>query len=315
MENEKIQCLVSWKAFYANTRFDKYPAILCFPGYFRYVVHVIYNKYLETKRVIDANSNKKNEDFIVDTRYEEIQKSIINNLNRFLVSLQIMIDLIFCSDDENFIIKVKPFETIAKELLNAIKEAEMNKQHISYDFYLLEKYLLDENDRLNYQNALLQTSLKYHNAESVEHLIKILYEQGSCQDLDQTPIPREPISSIHYMHHVIHSNETPISKNIIGTSSWGPIYWNIFHTLPQNATKKLIQTRYTTDEITKFLYGYIQYLPLLLPCQVCTLHFYKNLCPDMIEYNKNMDEYKYIYDKIHKNVTENIQLTRKHISG
>ena len=306
MEYAKIQCLVSWKAFYANTRFDKYPAILCFPGYFRFAIYVICNEYLRMINIID-NNEEENKNFIISKDYEQKQKSTIQQINRFLSSLQILVDLIFSSNDDNVVIRVKPFKTISAELINMVRD----KKNVR-DFYFLEKYLVDESDKLNYQNALLQTSLKYHNAESVEHLIKILYEQGSCQDLDQTPIPRLPIPSIHYMHLVNHSNETPISDNIIGPRGWGPIYWNIFHTLPQNAQNVLSQTKYSEDEITRFLYCNIQCLPLLLPCPLCTIHFYETLNPDKIKYNNNIEEYNEIYDMIHKKVTEKLlQSTRK----
>ena len=311
MENdETIQCLVSWKTFYSNTSSKKYPPILCFPGYFVLMIYTAQNAYLKMEKIINSKSLATDPKDIYEYEIlEKIQISKIEQIKRFLSSLQLMVDLIFIEDDITTNIKVKPFEDINSELIRVVKLEMTTKKAPEKEFFLLENYLVDENDRQKYQKALLQTSLKHYNATSIEELIKIFYKQGSCKNIDSTPIPQIPISSIHFIHQLPFSNETNFSKIRRGPRAWGPIYWNIFHALSQNAQRKrginLMNGYYTEDQISTFLYGYIQYLPLQIPCPICTVHYYQTIHPGKIKFSNNIEDYKNIYDEIHKKVTEN----------
>ena len=328
-DSKKIQCLVGWKSFYSDPSAEKYPSILCFPEFLIYAIHNA--KYaiikmenikhlrqrLLTKdiRVVEEEEEKEIKKNSLLQKYEDavkFQTSITEQIKRFFYSLQIMIDLLFLDD----IIRVKPFDAIINEFISAVQHERETGKALEVDFYFLEKYLIDEKDRLNYQNALLQTSLKFYNATNIEHLIEILYKEGSCENIDQTPIPRKPIPSIHYAHQIRFSNATPISNDRLGPRGWGPIYWNIFHALSQNAPKILGANNnnnnnnngyYKEDEISKFLYGYIQYLPQLIPCIICTVHFYETIHPGLIPYSDSVESYKNLYNKIHKLVTEKIE--------
>ena len=238
------------------------------------------------------------DDLIKDT--VTFQKSVFDQIKRFFSSLQIMLDLLFLNEDA---VKVKPFETISADITNAINDGDPGNK--IRDLYFLETYLVDESDRQKYQNVLLKTSLAYYNVNSVNDLIKLLYEKGSCRDVDETPIPPTPAPSIHYTHQMRESNETPLSEDIFGPRSWGPFFWNIFHSLPHNAHR--LRNKYDEEELCQFLYGYIQYLPLLIPCWICTSHFYETINPGMIQYSSNVDDYKCIYDNIHNAVAGQIK--------
>lgn len=341
MENDRktIQCLVGWKSFYSDTSVEKYPSVLCFPQFFIYAIHNAKHAIMKMENIIQLkrqllltnNDIKETEEIkkssssssssILQKKYNDAVKfqfCIIEQIKRFFSSLQIMIDLLFLDD----IIRVKPFDnTIIDELISAVREEMTTGKTMSEDFYFLEKYLVEEKDKLNYQNALLQTSLKYYNANSVERLIDILYKEGSCENIDQTPVPQIPIPSIHYAHQIRFSNATPVSNDRLGPRGWGPIFWNIFHALSQNAPKILLSSSspsspsldtahnryYKEDEISTFLYGYIQYLPQLIPCIICSIHFYETIHPGSIPYSDSVDGYRNLYRKIHKRVTEKIE--------
>ena len=333
MENDRkktIQCLVGWKSFYSDTSVEKYPSVLCFPEFFIHAIHNAKRAIMKMENIIhiteeikkssNGSNSNDNSNSILQKKYNDAVKfqfCIIEQIKRFFSSLQIMIDLLFLDD----IIRVKPFDNaIIDELISAVREEMTTGKTMSEDFYFLEKYLVEEKDKLNYQNALLQTSLKYYNANSVERLIEILYKEGSCENIDQTPVPQIPIPSIHYAHQIRFSNATPISNDRLGPRGWGPIFWNIFHALSQNAPKMILSSSsssldgarnryYKEDEISTFLYGYIQYLPQLIPCIICSIHFYETIHPGSIPYSDSVNGYRNLYYKIHKRVTEKIEAT------
>lgn len=317
MENEeKIQCLVGWNTFFSDTSSEKYPPILCFPEYFLLMINTARKVYLDTLKIIGYKHLFKNpKDIIIYENIEKIQYGKFDQIKRFLSSLQIVVDLIFLdnNNNNNNIIKVKPFDVISSELMKIVDDELRMGNQPGKDFYFLENYLVDDGDRENYQNALLQMSLKHHNATSVENLIEILYKEGSCKDIDKTPIPKIPIPSIHFAHQVRISNETDYPKDRIGPRAWGPFFWNIFHALAQNASQEMrVNVRngcYTKDQLSTFLYGYIQYLPLLIPCSFCSIHFYETIHPGAIPYSSNVQDYENIYNKIHKRVTEKVNQT------
>lgn len=286
MDETKIQSLFGWVSFYENTKYDKYPGILCFPDFFATVIGTIIQNYRE----IEINRKRYNYD--EKTQHGE---NIFSLLEQFFESLQIMIDLILLVD---LTIKLRSArDIIQKDFLREIN-GDMN---FKYSHYTLEYYLIDEESKKRYRNALLEKSLEFYKVTTVEDLIMHLRKEGSCSDVT-CKISLFPPDSIHYINQCKFSNVTDLPGHLRGPNQWGPVFWNIFHTLPQNAKILIRQNKEMKKTISFFLYSFIHILPLLLPCQICTHHYYACINPGERELQPSIDHYQKLYEEIHDTV-------------
>ena len=264
-QSSKIQSLFNWKKFYRLKSHEKFPAILCFPDFFANSIFAILRWY---------GYNNDN-----DSLFCEIYKQIY----RFFDILEMLVNLIFDGD-----ITVKP----AEEIQNTLREI-ISKGTIGFEHFCLEWYLKDERSQLNYQWILNETNMKFHGVENEQKLIERLFDEGNCHTRESVSIM--PPHSVHYINQTKISNCSELPIELRGPPSWGPIYWNIFHTLPQNASSSTL--------VLLLLHSVICVLPLIIPCQECSLHYLANVRPSSIEPVHTVGEYETVYNKIHDIIT------------
>lgn len=280
VHTEKIQNLFNWKQFYKLKCCEKFPAILCFPDFFANSIFAILNWYSLYYR--DRKSFRQS--FIQIYRFFTILESIIN---------------IIVNNDQ-LCIKLKPADEIQEALSKIVRNKKPNDN--SYEHYFLEWYMENKDSQLNYQKALIEANFAMNKVDNVDDLIKRLYDEGSCISRESFISSNFP-HSIHYVNQSKTSNHSKLPVELHGPPSWGPIYWNIFHTLPKNAST--ITKMKKNETISEILYAMIFILPLIVPCRVCMLHYLKNVRPSKFDFIESISEYEKLYEIIHNIVSSN----------
>ena len=289
-----MQNFFNWKQFYKLKSCEKFPAILCFPDFFANSVFAILNWY----SLYYQNEQKSHfirESFIQIYRFFSILESIIN---------------IIINNDQLYI-KLKSADEIQEALSKIIrdnKNSNNNKNNDNYEHYFLEWYMENETSQLNYQKALIEANFAMNKVDNIDDLIKLLYDEGSCLTREvfinnyfPNSRPNFP-HSIHYVNQSKTSNHSKLPVELRGPPSWGPMYWNIFHTLPKNASTI---TSMNHEVLLKILYAMIFILPLIVPCRICMIHYLQNVRPSKIEFTKSISEYENLYETIHNIVSLN----------
>lgn len=258
----KQQYLFDWKTFYSVKSHKLFPGILCFPEFFAHVISTVLNK-------VSFTSCPK-EKFLLSSFYE---------------CLQTIIDLLFGSNCQ---ISVLDPVDLKEKLLTFIKE-----KNPSIEVLLLETYLKDKDSIMKYRNNLLDTSLKYYGMKTLKDFILYLKDKDCCEEIADVSTP--PPSSLQYIHLHEINNCTNLPRFIVGPNKWGPIYWNIAHTLVENVIDD--------NEIIHQMNCFIHILPIILPCPSCSMNYYKHVIPSTIPACKNKDQLKKLFETIHDKVT------------
>lgn len=302
-KNKKIQTLFNWKKFYKLKCHTKYPAILCFPDFFANSIFAILNW-------------TSYHYFTKDAWLNEINKQI----SRLFDILEIIVNLII--NDEKYKVRLKPTKEIWENLYEIInenvktghkfqekheKEGDDDKPNTitnnninNFEHFFLEWYLKDEESQLNYQKILNKINLELNGVTNIQELIEYLHEKKCCESIES--IPTLPPHSVHYVNQSKISNCSDLPIELHGPSSWGPVYWNIFHALAHYARKKSNSDNESDFLIT--LHAIICILPLIIPCHMCMVHYITNVNPSSIPIMKNVSQYETIYNDIHDTVTK-----------
>lgn len=267
-ENEKlIQCLFDFKIFFKRKGHLYFPGKICFPQYFAYAIFSIF------KNLYSAFRNK-------DT-------SVISLCNGYFDILPTIVQQLY--DCEIIVVKEK-----LVQMANKLRGDDA----LPENYVLLETYLANEESIINYRLALLESVLNYHECNCLTELVDHLFKVKCCKTKENMP-ELHPPSSEHYLlfppHRKINNiNPKHIKVNARGTNLWGPLYWNIFHSIAQTQCPEA-----SSDKLIDFIYV----LPVTLPCSICQFNYIQKMprFEQLID-NYEMSENKCLvslYEKIH----------------
>lgn len=274
-----LQSLFCWKTFYANPSHEQFPAVLCFPGFFAHCIMVV-------------SSHMKNHPELL--RDKLLQQEFLFKIHRFFDSLQLLINLIFQTDH----IQLKPGDVTFSDL----QKENLRHDVLGGERFMLEYYMTSDESKQLYRNALLRESFNFFSVANMYELLDILKERGSIENT-AGEIPSHPPNSLHYIGQCKLSNGTKLPTEMSGPAWWGPLYWNIFHSLPHKA--KLYNGETSERKVREILYTFIHILPVLIPCPMCTRHYYNYVEPQSIEPRGNIEGYETLYIDIHTTVNKN----------
>lgn len=291
----KGQYLFNLKLFYNKENNQNFPSILCLPTFIFYTFSVILSDFL---KIMHPKYKNINDNYNLKKANDILRSS-------FFHTLPTVVHLI-ASDDETekySICSPIEFHTIfLKEIQNII---DNEKYSIPSEIFALETYMKNEESRQLYLQKLHLNNLKINGVETLADLISKL-------DADEIAHPHLEIieksnSFPGSLHYTIYNTDTYPIPQFYGPKGWGPFYWKIFHSL---AEKGELNDIYKMDENIKYtLHCYISLLPYIIPCAICSQHYYLNIKPskilDNLFDNENVKPTMF-YSKIHENVTENI---------
>ena len=241
------------------------PSILCFPTFFNCSIFSIINQAITYYYLT----------LLQEENYDNVAEynSFIFQIDMFFQILPTMMKFIINGTNDDDDIRFKNHKEIVAELLKIIKTQTFDKEN---SFQFLEWYLKDVESIRAYQKALYEANIQF-NKNDEEKLTLLQPTQ-------------------HSQNYVI-KTEMPINV-------WGPIYWNVFHSLPRNAL--INSNNLTIETILPILYYMISILPLLVPCSQCKKNYYKHVKPSKLLFNNfpTVESFIAIYSAIHENVTQ-----------
>lgn len=258
-----MQYLVNWRLFLKNKCKD-FPAQLCFPQFF-YLCMVSISPYYWIPKE--------------DVRREPF----LNVVEQFYNDLQSIVNIIFTEEIQLI---------SAREMKEKIRDVQTPE--ICY----LETFIKDEAGRLNYQNALLSTSLKFYGMKNTTQLVSYLRANDCCTEEEKELV--HPPPSKHYV--TLNTNCTLkrlFYHNTFGPEIWGPYYWAIFHALAEgNIHEKEIPV----------LNNYIHILPTIIPCEECRRNYYLHVKPNsQVKEITTKKEAIACYSNVHNAVTRHLR--------
>ena len=234
MKEKPIQCLFDFKAFFKKKTHLLFPGTICFPQYFALAISGVFvNYYISFKKKDDNWMN-------LCVGYFNVLPMIVKQLY------------------PDRVIKVNKEKLL--DTLNLIKNEQIV---LDGQYLLLETYLRDEESVLNYRKALLESVLSYHEYQNVNQLINHLNRVKCCYSKEYD-IQEYPSSEHYLLFSVIDKNNNVYVDKIKdkGPFFWGPLYWNIFHSVSEIPSHNI-------ENMINFIYV----LPFTLPCYACTLNY------------------------------------------
>ena len=272
-EEDKDNTLFDLKKFMQRKSYKSTPSILCFPTFFNCSIFSILNQYI----YIYYSS------ILLPQKDESICSSISKSnsfyyqMSTFFKILPNLIKLIIVNNDN---IHFRNYDEIIRDLMHMIKTQTFSDE--KRPFLYLEWYLKDDASIEAYQRALYDANVQYHN-------------NNNNKDDD--------LSSLHPKQH----SQNYVIKGAMPTNIWGPIYWNVFHSLPENALiiKNSRNSMVDEETILSILYYMISLLPILVPCPYCRSHYYKCITPSQLLSPNfpTIESYIAIYSVIHQKVS------------
>ena len=322
----KHQYLFDSKKFYELKDHQNFPSALCFPDFFAYSTATILNWYEYILRIQHCN-------------YIEINNDILLLCFNYFQSLQTIIDSIFgitgngsggnsgvSAADIRTISLISP-EEIHEKIISFVLETKRkkiaNKSHQfnkATSIFLLETFLRDQLSVFNYRQCLYRRSLEFCGVGSLSELVNHLRNSDVCpaahdelccdcflESSSRLPVTPPP-SSTHYIRHFCHCTPFPDDAAIFGPRLWGPIYWNVFHFLADNASDDCENDRddYGGAGIVRVLNKFVQFLPLIIPCPDCRLHYCISVRPSRLRYVRDVKELRLLFNAIHGTVSSNV---------
>ena len=285
--SNKIQYLIDWKTFYETKSHKLYPGALCFPQFFIFSVTSLLNKYW----LYDPNA------YIYTINFFRMLPWIVNKIFKSSSS----------SSSSTMLLTFIPAESCE----NKLKNLAANKNNFDLNAYFLEYYLANNESVNNYRKSLLNITLEYYDKKNISDFIQYLIEKECCFSEEKTIIP--PPSDCYVL--LSNSNNTPLPANLnFTTLMWGPIYWNIFHTIGEIEEKEKEKKEEDDDDDDDDYYyceeviknSFIHLFPGLLPCSICTMNYYRHIKPSEIIYFESEIYSKEVYDIIHQRVTNHV---------
>ena len=293
MDVPKNQYLFDWKTFYKKKCCSEFPPQLCYPEFYAIAMTAILNWY--DFMITTTTTTTTNERFIDNVR---------SLCFEYFKSIQNMINLIFGLDSN---IRVITPEQIHEIITNYVMDYNISDTSIFFLETILRK---DDSSVTNYRTILMDTTLNYYGVDNLAMLTAHLKSKGVCTDCDQK-ITELPPPSCHYLSYM--SNTTPIP--IYGPKRWGPVYWIIFHALPQNLKKHTADNDKDNnnndnddhDQLKKMVNAYVAIIPFILPCSQCRNHYYQCIKPGELPDLTDIDSIILLYKRIHALVNYNIK--------
>ena len=277
------QYLFNSQLFYSVKSHLKFPAKLVFPEFFAHVIATLLNWCFYI-----ANGDEKCET-------EKEQRAASRKLIIcFFDGLQTTINLLYGFNCQIYTKEPFTMQWLLMEYINSNNTA-------NNDIFRLEHYLADQRSIRNYRVKLLSKNLRFHRVKTLRELCQKLRVTGCCEEeknhIDEMPMPPD---SQHYLR--IETNCQPLHESIIGPRRWGPLYWNVFHSLAANATKM----RKCDGRVMHTLNCYVCLLPFIIPCPVCRFHYNLTVKSSHIPCCKTVHDIQRVYTRIHEIVSHNV---------
>ena len=210
----KSESLFNWKKFFLDDQKDheSTPSLLCFPTFFSCSISSILSHLDKSYHDVKLGG--------VENKYNKLcyYSSIRHQIQYYFKSLQTILQLIITN--KNYKIRVKHHNVIINNLMHMIKTHIPKEECLYLEWYLEE----DDESIKNYNLALKDVTLEYNKVKSTQELLDYLKRENL---ISQNVKDNDDFFSSRYY---IFPQNIPISKNV-----WGPIYWNVFHSLPNNA--------------------------------------------------------------------------------
>lgn len=259
---------------------DQVPAILCFPTFFWYSVQSILNIYIMMNFGI----------FKLDE--EKAFRSLIMGWFHILSPLISTIFRAAIGREGKYIDIVCPSE-LHEILWKASESYKTTKSPIPVELMTLEHYIPDVNGILEYRQLLNSINLTTNNVDNICDLIKYLTMEDYCPMVEECTWDNPP-DSLHYTRFTTASYSKLRPQ---GPAEWGPYYWKIFHTIPNNPPHAISDN----DEYTYMLDCFPSVLPIIVPCPSCQINYLHHIQPSTIP--TPLTDYTQFYERIHSLVS------------